>query len=859
MLNENVCLFRGVDDTSVDTVVPLGSVLAGIRDGKWKTEIEYMRKLNVDSGKKACDPIKKSLTAFTMSGIFSEKRSSDMLKNHTGLVQIDIDDCEDIEAVRGRLQADRHIAFVFLSPRGTGIKAGLRIPKNCDQAEAHNQAKAYFGINGWDSAVKDPARICFVSYDENLYVNENAEEFRPIEKKSVPKKNIGKLPYIEDDLQRRWANELFDSAYKMISESADGDKHFQRLKAGRLLGGGVAHGLFSESEVLGEMERIVSGYTRLPIEKAMKDVVDGVRQGQSEPLSPPKYIEFRAKMQQKVVSDYKNKTGQEATYQEIITDKSSVELGNLFFRVLGKMDGKLYIHPYNIGQPMHFNDFKKQDLIKFAPLHYWESVYGGENGTVSWDNAISDITHSCTDAGYYNAESVRGRGVWIDNGRTVINTGKSIICNGVEHKYQQFSDTEYIYTEGYPLKINVSKVATKEQAQKLLQIANLLPFKKDSHKHLFIGHIISSIVCGGLAWRSHLYLTAPAGSGKSWIMENIIRRILGNFAIYPQGEESTEAGIRQNLKADAVAVVHDEAEGETESGKRNVQKKLVLARQSSSESIAKIMKGTVDGVASMYTIRSSFMFISTALPKMRRADESRWTIVELKRKDPLKAMEEQRIFKALEALVREVITEEFCESIRARSIALVDVIRENASVFASVLPQYLSSQRSADQISTMLAGAYSLESDTPITAEKAELLCSGMDFEDEITLDEQSEELTCLHTIMSCVPHGLESSIGDMIVGALGDDNYSDKELRKYGIAVFDRKVFFSTSKSNTMMTRLLDGTPYKDTYIREISRITGAERHDKQVKCYGVPMRGVTVPSSVFSRAYKDSTIPSF
>ena len=54
-------------------------------------------------------------------------------------------------------------------------------------------------------------------------------------------------------------------------------------------------------------------------------------------------------------------------------------------------------------------------------------------------------------------------------------------------------------------------------------------------------------------------LVGAAGTGKSWMLDNIVKRVMGNIAL-SVSSKSTEAGIRDNLGGDIRPVVFDEAE-----------------------------------------------------------------------------------------------------------------------------------------------------------------------------------------------------------------------------------------------------------------------------------------------------------
>ena len=87
-------------------------ILEAIRKGKFEREINRLRNYLKAGRKNEYDRDKKNLPAFTISGKFS-KRSATKLLEHSGLLQIDIDNVEAPEELRDRLKQDPHICAAF--------------------------------------------------------------------------------------------------------------------------------------------------------------------------------------------------------------------------------------------------------------------------------------------------------------------------------------------------------------------------------------------------------------------------------------------------------------------------------------------------------------------------------------------------------------------------------------------------------------------------------------------------------------------------------------------------------------------------------------------------------------------------
>jgi hypothetical protein len=81
----------------------------------------------------------------------------------------------------GELKKNNHFVSLFISPSGNGIKGVVKIPK-CDKLEHSKYFKAFqeeFNFDYFDISNSNVDRVCFESYDENIYINYKANEFKP--------------------------------------------------------------------------------------------------------------------------------------------------------------------------------------------------------------------------------------------------------------------------------------------------------------------------------------------------------------------------------------------------------------------------------------------------------------------------------------------------------------------------------------------------------------------------------------------------------------------------------------------------------------------------------------------------------
>lgn len=184
----------------------IGDVLFNIRNGAHRSIIDRLRPLadasdqawreRNGSGRKTeaelrYDAQKKQLRAVTFSGLFSY-RNEQSLTSHSGILCVDLDHVDDIDALRLMIEFDPHTAFCFTSPSGHGLKIGVRIDPARHRESFHAAEQYFFTTYGarLDQACKDPSRLCFVSFDEGLFINEQASELE------IPE-NVTPLPVDE--------------------------------------------------------------------------------------------------------------------------------------------------------------------------------------------------------------------------------------------------------------------------------------------------------------------------------------------------------------------------------------------------------------------------------------------------------------------------------------------------------------------------------------------------------------------------------------------------------------------------------------------------------------------------------------
>jgi len=176
LLARKVSFFASVRETSPSQAMTVGGVLDAMRDGRWREPMVAMR-ADFREGRQAYYKAKKeALPAVTFSGVFG-RHSITGLRDHSGLLCVDFDDLGvRLSDARRAIEADSHALAVFVSPSGNGLK-GL-VPIAAADAEGHRRcfdaAAAHFRRLGFgaDAHCRDVSRLCFVSYDPDLWIRQ---------------------------------------------------------------------------------------------------------------------------------------------------------------------------------------------------------------------------------------------------------------------------------------------------------------------------------------------------------------------------------------------------------------------------------------------------------------------------------------------------------------------------------------------------------------------------------------------------------------------------------------------------------------------------------------------------------------
>lgn len=500
----------------------------------------------------------------------------------------------------------------------------------------------------------------------------------------------------------------------------------------------------------------------------------------------------------------------------------------------------------------------KANLMTLAPVNWWEEMFP-KRGDVDMKAATNWLIQTANQVGYFNEKHVRGRGAWVDRGRVVLHAGDMLLVDGNTVELGGL-DTRYIYEAQEQIDFKTKDPLPVSESRKIYDLVRKLSWERDINAMLLLGWCAIAPMCGVLPWRPHIWLSGPAGSGKTWIFQNIVSKLVGKIGHSVQGE-TTEAGIRQLLQHDALPVIFDEAEGEERKSQERMDKIMSLMRASSSDDGGIMVKGTSGGTVQTYHIRSCFAFASINMQVSQQSDRTRVTPLELRK--PSNSQEE---WQSYQKEFHELATDEYVDRLLARGANNIPLLLENIRTFANAAAAYFGDQRKGDQIGPLLAGGYLFISDKIVDFDRALKWIQELDRKHDTWSEERGlegtsdERMLLMHILEQMVmvdsySGTVRRTIGELIDMAIVADplgesrdmdrNAARQHLARHGVAVNESGIYIS--QYSDWIRRALRDTAWAKNHHKMLMRIEGATLEEEVKFSSGTRHRAVKIPLRLF------------
>lgn len=286
--------------------------------------------------------------------------------------------------------------------------------------------------------------------------------------------------------------------------------------------------------------------------------------------------------------------------------------------------------------------------------------------------AQSEIISACQSKSSWSSSRERGGGAWAEKEDLYVNAKEGLFrfskngdCTILEENDRHRGRNIYPRTSDYAIGIDPATLndefwneirdpsRQRDDLNTLIRHFSMWGGLNETGKipaMLLAGWILAQNFLGALQARPSIIISGESGAGKS-LLSSHINEVLGKTAIrIDDGSSTTEPGVRQKLGKDAQALLLDEAEPGSSNAAVSAQRSsnlrrvlnLLRAAYSTSDSATTnsvaALKGSADGRAVDYSLRTAAILFAIGKPDLEQADLNRTILLELRKKNRSKTI-----------------------------------------------------------------------------------------------------------------------------------------------------------------------------------------------------------------------------
>ena len=148
------------------------------------------------------------------------------------------------------------------------------------------------------------------------------------------------------------------------------------------------------------------------------------------------------------------------------------------------------------------------------------------------------------------------------------------------------------------------------------------PHRDDGRR--LLGWIVASLIGGALDWRPHMFFTAPSSTGKTWLVDHVVKSILGPHT--RKVADATAAALARETSYSSLPLLFDEAEP-SQPWVQDAFALLRIAAGGDGERLRADVTSSSDVLSQ--APRFPALMSAVSVPAWQRADETRWTFARL--------------------------------------------------------------------------------------------------------------------------------------------------------------------------------------------------------------------------------------
>jgi putative DNA primase/helicase len=519
-----------------------------------------------------------------------------------------------------------------------------------------------------------------------------------------------------------------------------------------------------------------------------------------------------------------NNTSEFLTGKTEIINNNNKNIEEQFFRFLGYSDDLHYflLTKERIVVSITRSGFTSSKILQLAPLAFWSMCdFVSPHGNIKVTQAQDWIQTKSQEMGRFDSLKIRGTGVWRDDEKFVLNTGSCLeFPNGKKLEYHEFK-SKYFYVSS---SITFDELGEKESDYaEGLQLQALFDSQKWVSKKsglACLGWSLIAPMAGALIWRPHIWIEGKKGTGKSYVLENLMERLLGSFVFKGSGG-STESAVRRSVRNTALPIILDEMKITVKNDENKIYEKLNLARDASSDISAIRAVTARDGGVDLFVVRSMFCFSSDQPPQIDHAIDSRILRSELK-SVPNEELAEFTKNKKKDSKIW-ITCLKNPEKFRKRMFNRIERITRDIQFLSEYFLSITGNQREADNWSPIIASIWHLTNDNEIqnTTEGAEFLKKWESYLSEEKETLNPDEDSVIENILGYsigMEFGKRLTVSEILTN-YEHDSIERKELERNGIKLSEKENIVMICKKNPNITKMLNGTTFEKNYDAQIKR----------------------------------------
>jgi hypothetical protein len=171
--------------------ITIEKALERIKKGSSK---ELVTEIRNTLDKEKANKIKLNLPSVCFSGKFGVDRKDDQLIEHSGFIVLDFDDISDLRDKQTEIISNDFVYACWVSPSGNGLKALVKIADRSKHREHFQSLQEVFPEI--DKSGINVSRVCYESFDADIYINENATVFTKAKK--IEKIIVSEIQNVDD-------------------------------------------------------------------------------------------------------------------------------------------------------------------------------------------------------------------------------------------------------------------------------------------------------------------------------------------------------------------------------------------------------------------------------------------------------------------------------------------------------------------------------------------------------------------------------------------------------------------------------------------------------------------------------------